>query len=93
VRDEGPGIPPDQQEQIFERFFRADDARCRKQGEGAGLGLAICHRIIEAHDGLIWVESEPGRGATFHVLLPLAGPNPKLARRVNALLGDSGEAG
>ncbi len=90
VRDQGPGIPPEQQEKIFDRFFRADDARCRKEGDGAGLGLAICHRIVEAHDGLIWVESEPGKGASFHVLLPLAGPDPKLAKRVSALLDEKG---
>jgi len=86
VRDEGPGIPKEKQERIFDRFFRADDARARREGEGAGLGLAICHRIVEAHDGLIWVESEPGKGAAFHVVLPLAGPDPRLSRHLSEVL-------
>lgn len=71
VRDEGPGIAEEQQEHLFERFYRADDARCRKDGEGAGLGLAICKRIVEAHAGKIGVESSPSEGATFTVQLPL----------------------
>jgi len=85
IRDEGPGIAPEQQQRLFDRFFRADDARCRKEGEGAGLGLAICKRIVDAHGGSIWVESEPGEGAAFYVSLPLATADPGHLKRLNQL--------
>jgi len=75
IRDEGPGIADDQQHRLFDRFFRADDARCRKEGEGAGLGLAICKRIVDAHGGDIWVESITGEGSAFFVRLPLSNPD------------------
>lgn len=63
VTDEGPGIALDEQERVFERFYQspAHDGPRR----GAGLGLAIARRYVEAHGGRIWVESEPGHGATF----------------------------
>jgi len=86
VRDEGPGIAEEQQAALFERFFRADDARCRKDGEGAGLGLAICKRIIDAHGGDIWVQSSQGHGASFFIRLPLATSNPAHKQRVHALM-------
>lgn len=70
VRDSGPGIPPDQQTHIFERFARA--APSRRSG-GAGLGLAIIKAIAEAHHGRIGVRSGSGRGATFMLELPVAG--------------------
>jgi two-component system, OmpR family, sensor kinase len=69
VSDTGPGIPPDQLEQIFERFRRVDPGRSRDRG-GSGLGLAIARAIVEAHGGSIRAESAPGRGATFRVDLP-----------------------
>lgn len=69
VSDSGPGIPPDQLEQIFERFYRLDHSRSRDAG-GSGLGLAIVRAIIEAHSGTIRAESEPGQGATFRIELP-----------------------
>jgi len=72
IRDEGPGIAEKQQQRLFDRFYRADDARCRKEGEGAGLGLAICKRIIDAHNGDIWVNSSLGAGASFFIRLPLS---------------------
>lgn len=90
VRDEGPGIPIEQQALLFDRFFRADDARCRKEGEGAGLGLAICKRIVAAHDGEITVHSVPGEGATFTVRLPLSGPEPTHVKRLAEVAADSG---
>ncbi len=86
VRDEGAGISDEQQQHLFDRFFRADDARCRKEGEGAGLGLAICKRIVDAHGGDIWVKSEQGAGAEFFIRLPLAGPNPGHQDRLQGLL-------
>ena len=71
VSDDGDGIAPADQKRIFERFFRADAERTRGKG-GTGLGLAIGKWITEAHGGRISVESEPGKGTTFHVRLPLA---------------------
>jgi two-component system OmpR family sensor kinase len=71
VEDRGPGLTPYQAEHVFERFYRADQARTRKAG-GAGLGLAIVAALVTAHGGNVWVQSPPGGGATFHVALPLA---------------------
>ena len=71
VADQGPGLPPDQQGRIFERFYRADQARARKTG-GAGLGLSIVAALVAAHGGSVTVSSTPGQGATFRVMLPLA---------------------
>lgn len=86
VEDEGPGIEQEQQQHLFDRFFRADDARCRKEGEGAGLGLAICKRIVTAHQGDIWVESTPGEGASFFVRLPLIETDSGHIERLGTLL-------
>lgn len=69
VRDDGPGIPPEAQRRVFERFYRVDKARSREAG-GTGLGLAIVKHIVQSHGGVVWVESEPGQGATFHFTLP-----------------------
>jgi signal transduction histidine kinase len=67
VRDHGPGIPPDAQEVIFEKFGRVGDGK-----PGAGLGLFIARSIAEAHGGTLEVESEAGEGATFVLRLPLS---------------------
>jgi signal transduction histidine kinase len=69
VADDGQGIPADDQERIFERFTRLDDARARDQG-GAGLGLPIARSVAAAHGGTIIVTTPEGRGATFVVALP-----------------------
>ena len=69
VSDNGPGIPPDQLEQVFERFHRLDHSRSRDRG-GSGLGLPIARAIVEAHGGRIHAESLPGQGAAFVVELP-----------------------
>ncbi|HEY4642864.1 MAG TPA: ATP-binding protein [Thermoanaerobaculia bacterium] len=62
VIDSGPGIPPGELENIFERFYRLDESRTQK---GAGLGLAIVRRLVELHGGRVWAENAPGGGAAF----------------------------
>jgi signal transduction histidine kinase len=65
VRDNGVGVDPDQSTRIFGMFSRADS-----EANGVGIGLAVCRRVVEAHGGRIWVESELGRGSTFAFALP-----------------------
>ncbi len=69
VSDNGPGIPPEDQPQLFTRFYRVDNAMTRKT-QGAGLGLYLSKAIIEAHGGRIWVESDGRSGSTFSFSLP-----------------------
>lgn len=71
VCDEGPGIPLDQQAKLFQAFERLDTPLARMT-PGIGLGLKVCRTLVEAHDGRIWVESKPGKGACFLFTLPLA---------------------
>jgi two-component system phosphate regulon sensor histidine kinase PhoR len=73
VADTGEGIPARELPRIFERFYRVDKARARQTG-GTGLGLAIVRHVAEAHGGTVRVDSELGRGSTFTVALPVAGP-------------------
>jgi len=77
ISDRGPGVPPTERHRIFEKFYRL-----RPDGAegGAGLGLAICRGIIEAHGGRIWVEGRLGSGASFHFTLPIEGVPPIVAR-------------
>lgn len=71
VADTGPGISGEHLPRVFERFYRADEARSRDDG-GTGIGLAIARSVIEAHGGRIWAESRPGHGSTFTFELPVA---------------------
>lgn len=75
VSDEGPGIPPDEQHTVFDRFSRGSLAQ--NTTSGAGLGLYLSKAIVEAHGGEIWVESAPGQGATFYFSLPANGLQPE----------------
>ncbi len=71
VQDDGPGMTPEQAQRVFERFYRADQARNRASG-GTGLGLAIVHGLVAAHGGTVSVRTAPGHGADFQVKLPLS---------------------
>ena len=72
VKDNGIGIPDNDQEHIFERFYRVDKARGRETG-GTGLGLSIVKQMVKMHDGTISVHSEPGNGSEFVVMFPQEG--------------------
>ncbi len=69
VHDNGPGIPAGDLPHLFERFYRVDKGRSREKG-GTGLGLSIVKHIVQLHGGRVWVESQPGQGATFFFTLP-----------------------
>jgi signal transduction histidine kinase len=75
VHDGGLGVAPRERKAIFEKFVRGDSARA-SEVKGTGIGLALVQRIAEGHRGAIEVESEPGRGSTFTLLLPLEGGAP-----------------
>ena len=70
IKDTGRGIPKEEQDNIFKRFYRVDKSRSRKKG-GTGLGLAICEWIVESHEGSIEFESRTGIGTTFIIKLPV----------------------
>jgi two-component system, OmpR family, phosphate regulon sensor histidine kinase PhoR len=74
VEDQGPGIPAESLERIFERFYRLDKARSRDQG-GTGLGLSIVKHIVQSHGGKVWAVSRSGEGSTFHFTIPLHTPS------------------
>jgi len=83
VADTGRGLADGQRERVFERFYRADEARTRhtdRPATGTGLGLAIVAAIVRAHHGTVEVESERGQGATFRVTLPALEPDNSTAR-------------
>jgi two-component system, OmpR family, sensor kinase len=91
VADAGPGVPAEEVDRIFERFYRTDHSRTRSQG-GVGLGLAIVRSVIEAHGGAIAYRARPGGGSVFRVVLPLAPadsqdtrPDPAVTRGVPPL--------
>jgi len=78
IADRGPGIPEDEKEAIFSKFTRSTHTRM-----GAGIGLAICRAIIEAHGGHIWAENRPGGGAVFKFVIPIEGTQPILDSETN----------
>ncbi|HUE25190.1 MAG TPA: HAMP domain-containing sensor histidine kinase [Solirubrobacteraceae bacterium] len=93
VIDDGPGIPPDQRERIFERFHRVDSARSRKAG-GAGLGLAIVRAVAEAHGGHVKASSrEDARGAQIELVLPGFIPEPGNGGPSERAVAGQGEVG
>ncbi|GAA4799086.1 ATP-binding protein [Rothia endophytica] len=87
VKDEGPGIPEDEQDRIFERFYRVDPARSRQTG-GTGLGLSIVKHIVGQHGGEVTLWSKQGEGSTFTIALPLVDEASE-----QDLLGESTETG
>jgi two-component system, OmpR family, sensor histidine kinase KdpD len=80
VADRGPGLPPDDEQRVFEKFYRA--APGEEARGSVGLGLAICRGMVEVHGGRIWAENRPGGGAVFRFTLPLDGPAPALPQEV-----------
>lgn len=81
VGDTGPGVPGNFKDEIFDKFFRI---RYSNAPEGVGLGLAFCRLAVEAHNGRIWVDSEPGQGAVFSFALPVAAPASVAHQALNA---------
>ena len=71
VRDSGPGLPPEDLERVFDKFYRADSSDAQA-AYGYGLGLYVCRRLVETHGGRIWAENTPGGGAVFSFTLPAA---------------------
>jgi two-component system, OmpR family, sensor kinase len=88
VHDDGPGLAPEQAERVFERFYRTDAARSRARG-GTGLGLSIVAAIAGAHGGRAEVDTSPGEGATFRLMLPLE-PDDGDGNDVSSVVGGSG---
>lgn len=85
VNDRGPGIPLDEHGRIFDPFYQVDSSQTRKH-QGAGLGLAICKRLVEAHDGRIVVEANEPQGTCFVVTLPIAPPDRERRTRLRGSL-------
>jgi signal transduction histidine kinase len=88
IQDNGPGIPPDDQPKIFDRFYRVDKARWRESG-GAGLGLSIAKWAVEAHGGTLALTSELNKGCTFAITLPSAQVPSKSTTRSNEMMPDT----
>jgi signal transduction histidine kinase/CheY-like chemotaxis protein len=91
VEDSGIGMSPEDSERVFDRFYRVgtggDGQRSTQGGSGTGLGLSIVKSLVDMHEGLIEVDSEPGRGTAFRVLLPAAVPGPESSRSLEAIRG------
>jgi len=83
VSDTGYGIPKNQQNKLFTKFFRADNAR-EKQPDGTGLGLYIVKSILDNSGGSVWFTSEENKGTTFYVVIPMTGMKAKIGKREHA---------
>ncbi|HWA57919.1 MAG TPA: ATP-binding protein, partial [Gemmatimonadales bacterium] len=86
VADRGPGLTPGEEERVFEKFYRGEDAPV---GKGVGLGLTIARGIVTAHGGRIWAENRPDGGAVFRFTLPLTGPAPPPIPAEEGMLEDA----
>ena len=84
VVDRGPGLSPEQKEHLYDRRWHAQ----RASRPGAGLGLAVAHGFVEAHEGRLEVKSRPGEPTTFTLVIPKDGPQPESGRRAVGLVGD-----
>jgi two-component system sensor histidine kinase KdpD len=82
VADQGPGLPPGDEQRVFEKFYRAQQSG---ESRSAGLGLTICRGIIEAHGGHIWAENRPGGGTAFRFTLPLTGTPPAVVTELETV--------
>ena len=71
ITDQGGGVPPEEQRRVFSRLYRADNPLIEGIGD-TGVGLSIAKALVEAHQGTIWLESQPGHGSTFHFIIPLS---------------------
>jgi signal transduction histidine kinase len=90
VADEGPGIPDDEKERVFDRFYQSEAGRAVR-GRGVGLGLTICREIVASHGGALWVSDNEPRGSVFHILLPGAvNPSAPWARDETGHGADTG---
>jgi two-component system sensor histidine kinase KdpD len=85
VADRGPGLPPGEEQRVFEKFYRGPAPR----GPGMGLGLAICRSIALIHDGVLMAENRPGGGAIFRMRLPIPEAPPE-AHALNVPAADKG---
>ena len=79
VRDSGPGIAPEHLPRLTERFYRVDRSRSRETG-GTGLGLAIVKHVVQRHGGELRIDSTPGTGSTFTIVLPASRIRPSLPK-------------
>jgi len=79
VSDHGPGIPPEEQKKIFERFYRRG-SELRRETQGVGIGLSIVKHIVEAHGGRVLVQSEPGKGSRFVIEIPILNETSNIER-------------
>lgn len=82
VKDNGIGISEEDRAKLFDTFVQVDGSPTRRYG-GSGLGLALVKKLVEIHKGSIWLESEPGKGSTFHLAIPAQN---EVINRTNVLL-------
>ena len=85
VEDKGEGIPPEEHEKIFERFYRRG-SELRRETQGVGIGLSLVKHIVEAHGGRVAVRSAPGQGSRFTIVLPTPASDPENQPRTSSPL-------